>query len=250
MLRTSSRLLTFVYATLLTIILICSTIHLSALVASNLDPNNPANMMYMSVIVSCVLAPPASFMLAIYSNRLIRVQEQLHQLATTDPLTGLLNRRALSEFFDLENARAKRTGQSMSMLLIDLDHFKRINNLHGHAGGDVVLRNLAECLRVTARYGVDQVARWGGEEFAILLTNTNYQTSLKAAKRFHQKIHEIEVLHADKKIRVSASLGVVVVRPDETMEDAVKRADACLAQAKRQGRNRIVAFPDETREAA
>lgn len=244
MLRTSSRIHTFVYATLLTIILICSTVHLSALVASNLDPDDPANMMYMSVIVSCVLAPPASFMLAIYSNRLIRVQEQLHELATTDPLTGLLNRRAFEVFYDREVARCVRTNDKVSLLLMDLDFFKKINDKHGHAGGDVALRNLAECLRTTLRYGTDEASRWGGEEFAIALTATNRAGAIKAAKRFHAKINALDINFAGKTIKLSASIGVVECRGGEALEDAVKRADTCLRQAKKQGRNRIVIYPE------
>lgn len=242
MLRTSSRIHTFVYAVLLSIILICSTVHLSSWVASTLDPNDPANLIYMSVIVSGVLAPPASFMLAVYSNRLIRVQEQLHALATTDPLTGLLNRRAFEAFYDREAARALRTGKVNSIMLLDLDHFKRVNSIFGHDGGDVALRNIAECIRKTVRFGTDEAARWGGEEFAVILAGTDRDNAIKAALRLRDKLNALDIVYAGKSIPVTASFGVIQCTSGESLEEAVRRADKCLTRAKKDGRDKVVAF--------
>ncbi len=244
MLETSSRLHTFIYAALLTVVLICASIHLSAYVATSLDPNQPSTLIFISVIVSGVLAPPASFLLAVYSHKLINVQEQLHLLATTDPLTGLLNRRAFEVFYDREIARYKRTGQPVALLVLDLDHFKFVNNAHGHAGGDIALRKLAECLRSSIRYGTDEVARWGGEEFTILLTNTGRDTAIRAALRFRRQIETLLIEHDGQTIKLTASFGITVCDEKESLEDAVARADKCLRQAKSHGRNKVVAFPE------
>lgn len=242
MLRTSSRIHTIVYAILLSIVLICSTVHLTTWVASMLDPNDPANLIYMSVVVSGVLAPPASFMLAIYSSRLIRVQEQLHALATTDPLTGLLNRRAFEVFYDRESARAKRSGYTSSIILLDLDHFKNVNSVYGHTGGDVALRNISECIRTTIRYGTDEAARWGGEEFAIILAETDRDSGVKAALRLREQLGKLDIQFAGENIHITASFGVVQCEAGETLQDTIRRADKCLYQAKKQGRDKVVAF--------
>lgn len=249
MLRTSSRSHTFVYAIILSLVLVCSTVHLSAWVASMLDPNDPGNLVYMSVIVSGVLAPPASFMLAIYSSRLIRVQEQLHALATTDPLTGLLNRRAFEVFYDREAARAARCKHVNSIILLDLDHFKKVNNAYGHAGGDVALRNISECVRKTIRYGTDEAARWGGEEFAIILAETDRDSGVKAALRLREQLGQLDIEFAGKKIPITASFGVIQCEAGETLEEAIRRADKCLYQAKKQGRDKVVAFKPRPRLA-
>ncbi|MEM8615819.1 MAG: GGDEF domain-containing protein [Pseudomonadota bacterium] len=203
----------------------------------------------MSVIVSGVLAPPSSFILAIYSNRLIRVQEQLHALATTDSLTGLLNRRAFTDAFERETARAARTNAPISIVLLDLDHFKKINNVHGHAGGDIALRNIAERLRTTIRFGTDEIARWGGEEFAIMLTQTNRDSAVRAALRLRSRLQSLNIDFADRSISVTASFGVVECAPGEQLEDAVMRADKCLRQAKRKGRDCVVAYTDKSTKA-
>lgn len=243
MLRTSSRAHTFIYAVLLSIVIICSTVHLSAYVASQLDPNDPRNLIYMSVLVSGILAPPASFVLALYSNRLIRVQEQLHELAVADPLTGLYNRRAFEALFTRELARSARTGSAVSLVIFDIDHFKNVNSKLGHAGGDVALRNVAETIRRTIRYGTDETARWGGEEFVILLGETPHEKAGQAANRIRLAIEKMDLVYADQKVHITASFGVTECQPNEKLIDVVTRADKCLRYAKKQGRNTVVLHP-------
>ncbi|MEM1390645.1 MAG: GGDEF domain-containing protein [Pseudomonadota bacterium] len=243
MLRTSSRTHTIIYAVLLSIVIICTTVHLSTYVSSHLDPNDPNNMIYMSVLVSGILAPPASFMLALYSSRLISVQEQLHELAVADPLTGLFNRRAFEEVFAREIARSNRTGKPASLVLLDIDYFKAVNNQHGHAGGDVALRNVAETIRRTVRYGTDETARWGGEEFVILLGETSHEKAGHAANRIRQAIEKMDLKYADQPINITASIGVTECQPNEKLVDVLVRADKCLRYAKKQGRNTVVLHP-------
>lgn len=243
MLRTSSRTHTIIYAILLSIVIICTTVHLSTYVSAQLDPNDPNNMIYMSVLVSGILAPPASFTLALYSSRLISVQEQLHELAVADPLTGLFNRRAFEEVFTREIARSHRTGKAASLVLLDIDHFKSVNNQHGHAGGDIALRNVAELMRRTIRYGTDETARWGGEEFVVLLGETPHEKAGHAANRIRQAIEKMDLKYANQPINVTASFGVTECYPNEKLVDVVARADKCLRYAKKQGRNTVVVHP-------
>ncbi len=245
MLSTSSRLHTILYAVLMSVVLICATVHFTALIAPYLEARNANTAMLTSAIAACVLAPPASVLMALYSSKLISVQEQLHELATTDPLTGLLNRRAFAHRYDREAARYDRTNRPISLLLIDLDYFKLINDKYGHAGGDEALRILSEHLRSTSRFGTDDVARWGGEEFAILLSDTGHQSAVRVAERLRRQIETLRVEFNDHQIHLEASIGVIACRKRETLEQAMQRVDLCLRQAKSQGRNRITVYPED-----
>lgn len=249
MLSTSSRLHTFVYAALLSVVLICATVHFTAFVAPYLDRFGINTVTITAAIASCALAPPASVIMAIYSSKLIQVQEQLLELATTDPLTGLLNRRAFAHRYERESARFNRTNQPLSLLLIDLDYFKLINDKRGHAAGDAALRILSEHLKQTSRFGTDDVARWGGEEFAVMLSDSGHQTAMRAAERLRRQIETLQVSFDNELIHLEASIGVVVCRKGETLEMAMQRADLCLRQAKAQGRNRVMAFPEALPES-
>ncbi len=243
MLETSSRLHTIVYACLLSVVVICGSVQLSAFVSTSFDLTGSSNLVVLSAIVTAILVPPVSFLLASYSHKLIRVQEKLYALATTDPLTGLLNRRAFEAVYDRESARSARKNQPISLLVLDLDYFKDINNRHGHPGGDVALRALANCLRKSVRFGSDEIARWGGEEFAILLTDTGRETAIRAALRYRQKVESLDIRFGEKQVHLTASFGIVVCNKGETLQNAVARADLCLRQAKTLGRNKVVAFP-------
>lgn len=245
MLSTSSRLHTIVYAVLLSVVLICLTVHFTAIIAPYLETRNANTAMLTSAIASCVLAPPASILMALYSSKLISVQEQLHELATTDPLTGLLNRRAFAHRYEREAARYDRTNRPISLLLIDLDYFKLINDKYGHAGGDEALRILADHLRTTSRFGTDDVARWGGEEFAVLLADTGHQSAVRVAERLRRQIETLKIKFNEDLIHLEASIGVIACRKREPLEQAMQRVDLCLRQAKAQGRNRITVYPED-----
>ena len=245
MLSTSSRLHTIVYAVLLSVVLICATVHFTAMIAPYLEARNANTAILTSAIASCLLAPPASILMALYSSKLIAIQEQLHELATTDPLTGLLNRRAFAHRYEREAARYDRTNRPISLLLIDLDYFKLINDRHGHAGGDAALKSLADHLRKTSRFGTDDVARWGGEEFAVLLSDTGHQSAVRCAERLRRQIETLKLSFNGNPIHLEASIGVIVCRKREQLEQAMQRADLCLRQAKAQGRNRITVYPEE-----
>ena len=243
MFRTSSRLHTCVYSIILSVVIICATIHLSTMVASYIDASDPSNMVYMSVLVSVVLAPPASLMMAIYSRRLILVQEQLRELAVTDSLTGLYNRRAFEEFYKRELARMKRNHSKAALVLFDIDHFKDINTTHGHVGGDAALRHIAQKLRKIIRFGTDEAARWGGEEFVLLLGETDYQEAGQAANRIRHTLEMMKLYHNRQPIQITASFGVTECVPGEPLLEAVSRADRCLRYAKKQGRNTVIIYP-------
>lgn len=167
-----------------------------------------------------------------------RLEEQLQKLANTDPLTHLFNRRVFLEKLAQEIARlARLTAQSAALLMIDLDHFKRINDTYGHAMGDEVLRRFAHIVRKTSRT-IDIPARLGGEEFAILLPNTTRKEGMTMAERLRKQVSDIAIPHEKGLVRITISIGGVALSMDEADNDVVlSRADTALYEAKDAGRN-------------
>jgi diguanylate cyclase (GGDEF)-like protein len=159
----------------------------------------------------------------------------LERLALTDPLTGLSNRRAGERALDREVARARRAGSPFSVALLDLDRFKDINDVHGHAVGDDVLCEVSRILTSTFRAS-DLAVRWGGDEFLILLPDVTLDGAAVFAERARMQIESLAVPAIP---RVTISAGIVQVHSDENPRAAVTRADAKLYEAKRDGRNRI-----------
>jgi diguanylate cyclase (GGDEF)-like protein len=168
-------------------------------------------------------------------------QEQLEQLATHDGLTGLLNRRAFFHAAAAEVARSLRYGRPALVLVMDLDHFKRINDTFGHAAGDEVLRRFAETLRTMLREQ-DVVGRLGGEEFAALLPETADADGRSVAERIREKVASLSFGTSDQAFTVTVSIGLTTLVPsDHEVERAVERADQALYLAKERGRNRVEA---------
>ena len=173
------------------------------------------------------------------------LQDKLASLATTDGLTGLANRRAFDERLADEWARARRDGTQLSLLLIDVDHFKKFNDHYGHQAGDACLRALSRILSAQARRPADLAARYGGEEFAVLLPNTGPDGCAEVGEGIRQALHELAMLHGQNPPTrlVTASLGGASAVPSETTMDCstlVAAADRALYAAKDGGRDRLV----------
>lgn len=167
-----------------------------------------------------------------------RLQADLDRQASRDPLTGALNRRAFSQQADREISLARRSGQPLAVMMMDLDHFKRINDLLGHAAGDDILcRFVAVAGRVLRTE--DVFARFGGEEFVALLPNTDGKQALAAAERLRAAFAEdCEDLFQPQPFSFTASIGLTEMVRDEGFADALRRADSALYRAKEAGRNR------------
>jgi two-component system cell cycle response regulator len=166
---------------------------------------------------------------------------RLEALAQTDPLTDALNRRALTERLNAELERARRYDSMVTLLMIDLDHFKRINDTYGHLVGDDVLMALAALLQHEVR-SVDLVARYGGEEFVIVLPETREEGAVAFAERIRERIEAHPFSMADgPTLQVTASIGVATFPAPRvaTVEDLFTRADQALYRAKAEGRNRV-----------
>lgn len=174
--------------------------------------------------------------------------ETLAELSSRDTLTGLLNRRATHDLLRTAHTRMRRLGEPYSIAMVDLDHFKRINDQHGHACGDAVLESVAGALAGALR-DTDHVARWGGEEFLILLANTTPTGAQHAAYKLLESVRacRIDCPH-DQELEITASIGIATSTPTRSLESTVNAADEALYTGKRTGRNRItthdVATPD------
>ncbi|MBA3033622.1 MAG: sensor domain-containing diguanylate cyclase [Gammaproteobacteria bacterium] len=176
---------------------------------------------------------------------LSRYQKRMEELAATDKLTGLLNRQAFTIFFDKLVAEYRREPRPTSALLVDLDHFKEINDSHGHLSGDRVLQGVAQLLQDGLRES-DIAVRWGGEEFLLVLRACDLAEARRIAEKLRQDIDEHVFAVADKKIRVTISIGVAEYDGSELPDQWINRADRGLYSAKNGGRNRVgvVLFPD------
>lgn len=168
---------------------------------------------------------------------------RLEQESNTDWLTGISNRRNFERIFAQEWNRAIRTGLPLGLVMLDVDHFKRFNDRYGHQAGDCCLRALAHALTRTARRAGELVARFGGEEFVVLLPNTTVDHALRVASQIQLAVWSLSLPHADTATGiVTCSLGVACLTVAEqlTSDKLVWRADLALYRAKRSGRNCVV----------
>jgi diguanylate cyclase (GGDEF)-like protein len=164
--------------------------------------------------------------------------ERIQTLATRDELTGLLNRRAMVELMAREHPRIERGQGPLSIALLDIDWFKRINDTHGHQVGDQVLQRFAELMAKPLR-AADALARWGGEEFLLLMPGTQCDDARAVLERLRQRVADAGFDAIAAGLKVSFSAGVVVCGEGEGLEAAIERADRALYQAKHTGRNRV-----------
>jgi diguanylate cyclase (GGDEF)-like protein len=168
--------------------------------------------------------------------------EQLSEQVVRDPLTGLFNRRYLEESFEREMSRAKRSGVSIGIMMIDIDHFKRINDSLGHAAGDTVLAEIARRMRSLTR-SEDILCRYGGEEFTLVMTGGTRKVAFERAEVIRQGVRQLRIESAGRPVgQVTVSIGIAVHPEDgASMAEALRAADAALYLAKQTGRDRTVA---------
>ena len=167
------------------------------------------------------------------------LEDELRQLAYTDALTGAANRRHFLELCDKELERAKRYGRPMALLMMDIDHFKRINDSHGHALGDEVLKRLVETCQADLR-GQDVLGRLGGEEFAVVMPECTLEAAEMVAERLRRTLAAVAVPAAGGSVNFTVSIGVTDWAPERSLEATLELADKAMYAAKSAGRNRVV----------
>lgn len=186
------------------------------------------------------LGPEVKIRLELSSHCVQNLLREMYESATLDSLTGLLTRRGFEERLDVEFAMVHRYRTPACLAVIDLDHFKAVNDREGHEAGDVVLKVLAQAMKDNVRIG-DLACRWGGEEFTVYLRQTPLIGAVVMLERLRVELEETEILlPAGHKTRVTFSAGVVDLLDFEDWRSAFRHADEALYQAKREGRNRVV----------
>lgn len=188
----------------------------------------------MMAAIGCAFAE----VLFISRVRAFNDRQRLHHNAMTDPLTALLNRRAMEGQLQVEHARSSRHQGTYALVMGDLDRFKLVNDTHGHDVGDEILRELADRMRSSVRLE-DAIARWGGEEFLILLPATGCEDALIVAEKIRHRVNEKGFPTSVGTLPITISLGVGVFSGDREPGEVIKRADQALYRAKENGRNRV-----------
>lgn len=175
-----------------------------------------------------------------YESQLMELKSQQELLARTDLLTGLANRWEMAARLEEEKSRAERHGKTFSILIADIDHFKKVNDDYGHLGGDRVLRALAETFNAHVRKE-DVCCRWGGEEFLFILPETNLINTKLFAEKILSEVRKMVVLWEDREIQLTLSVGYGLFIPGNDIDKCIKEIDDALAKAKLAGRDRAVA---------
>lgn len=176
-------------------------------------------------------------------GQLEQANHSLHILSYLDGLTGVANRRHFDEYLEQEWRRAVRKGSTVALILLDIDHFKRLNDSAGHQFGDECLRRVADTLIVSVRRAGDLAARYGGEEFALILPDAQLDWALGFAEDIRERVEALAIPHPESPLgRLTVSLGVAVEQPDdpEAATTLIASADRALYRAKQGGRNRVV----------
>jgi len=171
-------------------------------------------------------------------NNALNYQQALN-LASLDPLTGIYNRYAMENMVSREIELTQRNNTPLSMIALDIDYFKKVNDTYGHAAGDCVLKHLTECVHQCTRT-TDAMFRYGGEEFILLLNNTDLFGAQELAERIRKNIEQTPYIYDGKSIKITASIGISTFIENDTSSDFFKRADKALYRAKSAGRNQVI----------
>ena len=200
---------------------------------------DPQRFLVANLIVAACVAIPTATIASQHEFELKRYQRQLESLASTDPLTGLLNRRFFRISADDEVMRQRRAGGTAAIVLFDLDSFKLVNDRFGHQTGDAVLKRIAEIAYSELRGPFDKLGRWGGEEFVILLSNVNRDQAWSVCERLRARLEQTVIEYGGAELSVTASFGFDMLTTDTTLDRVLESADRALYVSKQSGRNQV-----------
>lgn len=200
---------------------------------------NRRAIVVLSILTLAILLGSTYWMFTRLLTQLALAQRALQEASITDELTGLRNRRYLMQRYHEEFDRARRLGSQLGFFMLDLDHFKAINDSHGHPFGDLVLKSVARAIADTVRE-YDIASRYGGEEFAVIVSETSHHDMTMLAERIREAIAALSIGNESVCVRVTVSVGVAALVDGDTPETLLQRADSALYQAKHEGRNRTV----------
>ncbi|NVJ93856.1 MAG: GGDEF domain-containing protein [Methylocystaceae bacterium] len=204
-------------------------------VEGKISDNLTSNLL-ISIIISIVVIILANITIN-------RYQSKLENMATTDKLTGVANRHVFDAIFDQITKTAKRQGRPVSFAMLDVDHFKKINDQYGHNAGDLVLKTITSVINERLRDS-DTICRWGGEEFLILLPECDITRATRICEEIRRAIEKRVIIYAEHEISVTASIGITEMQQGEAALPLIKRVDDALYEAKKTGRNKVsISYP-------
>ncbi|WP_369413198.1 sensor domain-containing diguanylate cyclase [Pseudomaricurvus albidus] len=201
---------------------------------------NPSDLRIYQTLINNILVSlmVSAVVLFIAWITLGRYQRRLEEMASTDKLTGLVSRQVMDRLYQQVARTSKRHHLPLSLIMADIDHFKRVNDTYGHPVGDRVIRSVAILMKELTREA-DVLCRWGGEEFLILLPDCNLKQSARVAEHIRQMLEDQTINVDGQDVSVTLSLGVAELKENETQDSLIARADEALFKAKNQGRNRV-----------
>ncbi len=202
-------------------------------------PVHAADYVRMNLYVTACIAIPTAIIATLHDFHTRAYQRRLEALAWTDELTGLLNRRFFLRAADEECCRLRRTQQSAAIAIIDLDFFKEVNDLYGHAAGDRVLKSIAQIAHAELRGPFDKLGRWGGEEFVVLLSDVTPDKARIVCDRLRTRIQSALIETGEFQVCITASFGFCMLGSGADVNGVIEAADRALYEAKRLGRNRV-----------
>ena len=203
-------------------------------------PANEGELVTTTLLIAGCVAGPMGALAAQNQYRVDQYHSTLHAMASTDPLTGLLNRRSFEKLAHEELQRMTRTKHLAAIALFDLDHFKQFNDMYGHGFGDRMLIEIATLSHAELRGPFDRLGRWGGEEFVILMSNLTLEQAEGVCERLRQRIEKSVTSYKDRTARITASFGVAPLNNAQGLTQALEDADEMLYRAKNTGRNKVV----------
>jgi diguanylate cyclase (GGDEF)-like protein len=202
-------------------------------------PVHATDYVRMNLYVTSCIAIPTAIIATLHDYHTRVYQRRLEALAWTDELTGLLNRRFFLRAADEECRRLRRTQQSAAIAILDLDFFKEVNDLYGHAAGDRVLKGIAQIAHAELRGPFDKLGRWGGEEFVVLLSDVTPENARIVCDRLRTRIQSALIETGEFQVCVTASFGFCMLSSGADVNGVIEAADRALYEAKRLGRNRV-----------
>lgn len=221
----------------ITFISIVLSVIIAKFVAISIPSGSGQFNVFIAITVPLLISPPLSYIFIGLYLELEKLREEVHALAITDELTRVFNRRHFIELAGYELERAKRYRHALSLIIFDIDNFKKVNDYYGHLCGDVVLQELTSTCQTILRQ-CDTLARFGGEEFILLLPETHDASALHVADRLCRLVAGHTVEYNGAHIQVTISAGVTTCKPTvDTLDDLLSRADQALYQAKQLGKN-------------
>jgi diguanylate cyclase len=203
-----------------------------------LQPISSTALLGVHVFNLTVVFSMFSYLALFYVITVTRAHKSLARMATTDSLTGLFNRRHMIALIEKEMARHHRHPSNLTLMLMDIDHFKQINDQYGHDIGDRVLNAVSHSLKSSMREQ-DFIGRWGGEEFLAVLPETDLDQAAASAERIRKAIQALVIDNDGNKVSVTLSIGITLYRAEEVLSNAIARADHALYEGKSAGRNRV-----------